>query len=76
MSQKILLIDWIDTATTNGWHGTEEANCCMNQSVGFYVKEDKRSITIALSKAEEGFVPYGDYITIPRVCIKKKKQMK
>ena len=76
MSQKMYLIDWIDTATTSGWQDKSLASCCQNQSVGFYVKEDKISMTIALSKAEEGFIPYGDYITIPKVCIKKKKQVK
>lgn len=76
MVTKIYLIDWIDSATTSGWHSGEESACCRNQSVGFYVKECKKSITIALSKAEEGFVPYGDQITIPKVCIIKKKQIK
>ena len=71
------LIDWVDTATHDGWHHGDEGSCCMNQSVGFYVKEDKKSITIALSKAvQEGFLPYGSLITIPRVCIKKKRLVK
>ena len=78
MKQKAYHIKWIDSAGNFGWQGVSEkytpAQC---ESIGFLVKESKDCITIALNRAtDEGNAPYGELMTIPKIAIKRKKQIK
>ena len=77
--QKAYMIDWLDSAGISGWANPSSVDDAMMecQSIGFYVKETDKSITIALSKNMSGrCVPYSELVSIPKCAIKKKKQIK
>lgn len=72
---KPIIVDWVDSMGTSGWHAETEGKatdmrCC---TVGHFVEEDKDSITVALSRS-----PYshGDYLTIPRCAIRRTRRLK
>jgi len=74
--EQILLIDWVDSYTINGWTMTSDckAEILLCQSVGFKVDETEDAICIALNKAtKDGFRPYGELMSIPKVAIKGMK---
>lgn len=73
---KILMITWIDSCSSNGWQQPAEAKARISecQSVGFLVEETKDAIALALSRTtQEGFAPYADIVSIPKVAIKRKR---
>lgn len=76
---QILLIDWVDSHSCYGWLNEDEIHNAdmLCQSIGFLIKEDKKNITLALSRAlNENYKPYGDTITIPKVTIRKRSIIK
>ncbi len=73
---KILLIDWVDTAVVHGWQCGDEikddlAHC---QSAGFQIKENEESVTIAFGISDQGLIM--ERKTIPRGCIKSIKELR
>jgi len=79
MKQKIYLIDWIDAAGSEGWKSSSDLDLPIMkvQTIGFYISENEESITVALNRAvNDGYYPYGELISIPKVCIKRKKIIK
>ena len=77
MKQKAYIVNWVDSASHEGWthtHDLENVGVCDNQTIGFYVREDNRSITLALNRALlADYAPYGGFISIPKSCISKKR---
>lgn len=72
---KILHISWLDSCSSHGWLEPDNVNpepapC---ESVGFFVRESKTCVTLALSRGVGNTTPFADYITIPRGCITKIK---
>lgn len=75
---KILLVRWIDSHTTHGWHHKEEydARPAKCESIGYLLSETKDSLTLAQSRSREsGGIPWADFITIPKVSIKKRTEL-
>ncbi len=76
---KIYIIDWIDSASENGWVASNDlgiANIAKCQSVGYLVKETKEHITLAQNRSkDESHYPFGELISIPCVAITKKRQI-
>lgn len=73
---KILLIEWVDSAGDPGWQHTEDikAHLAHCQTVGFLVTETKEAIALALSRTtSNGFKPFGDIISIPKISITSKR---
>jgi len=78
---KILKIDWIDSASEHGWLSTQEikelegvAKC---QTVGYLVKETKELISIAQNRSTDNtHYPFGEIITIPKVAVIKRRELK
>jgi len=78
---KILKIDWIDSASEHGWLSTQEVEDLEGlgkcQTVGYFVKETKNSISIAQNRSTDHIhCPFGEIITIPKVAIIKKRELK
>lgn len=72
---EILLIKWLDSASYSGWNKPSDLllrpHWC--QTVGFFIHEDDESLTVAQNKCdEEGAMPYGEFMTIPKVVIQHK----
>lgn len=76
---KILLIDWIDSVTDPGWKCIEDciAKFAICRTVGFFVTETKDVLCVAQSRTVgEEFRPYGELINIPKVSIRRRKEVK
>ena len=75
----ILLIDWVDSCGETGWGDTESLVCDVIecQTIGFYVAENERGITLALNRADDDRVlAYDSIMTIPKVAITRIKRIK
>ena len=72
---EIVYIEWIDSCRTEGWcthREIENVGAPMEcRTVGFLVREDDRSIVLALSAAHGDHVgsPYCSLMTIPKKSI-------
>jgi hypothetical protein len=69
---KLLLVDWVDSCGNPGWKASDElqADIVHCQTVGFFVRETKVAIVVALSRSKKtGYKPYGDLISIPKLAI-------
>lgn len=77
MKTKAYKIDWIDSFTTHGWRHPDSIDFsnCKCQTIGYYVREDNKSITLAQNKGVDD-KDFGDYMTIPKSVIKKKRIIK
>ena len=67
-------ITWRDAGGQGGWHSLEEAKKCnpVNiHSVGWLIREDKRTVTVAGSFSVDGGISNRD--TIPRQNITSKR---
>lgn len=76
MEYKIVKIDWIDSCIgPAGWGEKEDyenVTIVKCTTVGFVVQETKEHITIANTVNEDQLL---GVVTIPKCCIKKKKQL-
>ncbi len=71
---KLLLIEWIDAATTTGWFpNADEANPAYVWSVGFLAEENNKFIKIAQSISGGDF---GDITVIPLDSVQKRRVLK
>lgn len=73
---KILLIEWVDSSVTGGWRNKREirakpASC---YSVGMALIANEEVITLVLSGS--GDDEYADTMTIPKVAIKRIRELK
>jgi hypothetical protein len=78
-TEKIVVIDWIDSGGESGWRHTHELeiNVCECRTSGFLVMEDEKAVMVALSRTtKEGFKPYCDTITIPKCSIKNIREIR
>lgn len=71
---KVLHITWIDSKVASGWRDISEITMGPLEchTVGLLVHEDEVSVTLAGSWCEAN-QSYGESITIPKVCIRRKK---
>ena len=81
MSDDIYLIDWVDSMSSSGWKTSEQIDeyipKALCQSAGFFVKETKDFIVLALSRdLTEDNSPFADLISIPKVAILKRKKIR
>ncbi len=78
--QKVFLVDWIDSCGQEGWISKDnlQVHATMCQTIGFLVGETDEAIALALNRSTmgEGYRPYGEIICIPKVAIKKMRQLK
>lgn len=83
MKNKIIYVEWNDSSSSNGWQNREDvANRVLKdkkymlcRSVGFFVAENKEKLIICLS-VDAWNVAGGDFMTIPKPCILKRKYIK
>ncbi len=64
-------VEWIDSITTHGWRDYEpvDMNC---RIVGILIDNNKENIVIAQNESVLG---YGDYMTIPKVAVKRVRKL-
>ncbi len=77
---KLVEIEWIDSSTGAGWISTEDINVEPVQcvTVGFIIRETKTAVMVAASLGIwSGVVDQAcDPITIPKVAITKRRNLK
>lgn len=66
---KIVYIEWEDATFNHDWDYTPEAKLAKSYSAGIVISENKECIAITPCENDLGAV--ANYITIPKVCIKK-----
>lgn len=74
MKHKVVLIEWIDAVTEQGWQKATdliEAPTCL--TMGFLVKETKLSISVAATISDD---EVNAIQTIPRSMVVRKKYVK
>lgn len=75
MGAKATYFQWVDACGSSGWYNPEDCKGPMHvESIGFVVKEDKESITIAPGRTADG--QYMGYVTVPKGWIKKRKTIR
>jgi hypothetical protein len=77
MKLKAISIDWIDSQTSYGWRqfdAREDGPPCKIKSIGWLVGETKDTVSISHACSQNG--NFADFMTIPRVAIKKIKKVK
>ncbi len=71
----LALIEWVDSASYNGWHSLCKddtfASCI---SIGVLCHEDSEKMVIFQSKSDNGRV--AETISIPKGCIKRFRKLK
>ncbi len=73
---KLVKIDWVDSATIDGWVSVDYAegfNPSECETVGWVVKKTAEYITVTASKSDT--VNYSQLMTIPRKCISSIKEL-
>ena len=71
---KLLLVEWLDAATTTGWHSNpEDAKPAYVWTLGFYAGEDSQFLRIAQSRSGGD---WANITTIPISLIQKKRRWK
>jgi len=73
---RAITIDWVDSQTTYGWrkfNAREDGPPCHIKSLGWLVGQTKDTISVSSSCSQNG--NFADFMTIPRVAIKKIKWM-
>ena len=71
-----LHIVWEDICSTEGWHDPTKDHSTLDvESVGMFLKQDKKNITITQSHAPTTHA-IANALTIPFVNIKKIKKLK
>lgn len=77
---KMLWVEWVDSAATNGWLRPDYicATPMTCQTVGFFVRESKDGLVLALNHCGDANSarPFGECITIPRVAIAKRRKVR
>ena len=71
-------IGWIDSWSVGGWQQRSECHgeLLRCETVGFVVEETDDFICLALSRSKlDGYLPYCDLITIPKVSILNSKDI-
>ena len=71
---KLIYIEWKDAATSAGWTYKEDTGLMDVRSVGWLVKQDKTTLTIATSQSKYG--KFLDPLAIPKHSISKMKFLK
>lgn len=80
MKQKIVYVEWDDSAMIYGWQGSADiqdaikiAKCC---TVGFLVGEDKNVLALSLNASVDGRTcPFGEIVSIPKCAITKRRKI-
>jgi len=72
---RIESVDWIDSNSKFGWLDKVDCKCdiIVCQSVGYVIDETDEGIALAQSRLlsdSDGYKPYADIISIPKVAIK------
>jgi len=72
---KCAYLEWVDSTNTFGWSKAKKAGILKVKSVGIIVKENKKSITLAVSHIPKGSaLPWDGIMTIPKCSITKLKK--
>jgi len=72
--KKILLIDWVDSSSANGWNHIEAINPSLKicTSIGFLINETKDALILAAHLSFDPDLCSGD-ISIPKVAIIRRR---
>ena len=68
MTTRIVLVSWIDSCSTTGWHSNLNPDPATCESIGWLVHSGTKTIMLAASR-DCGSSARGDHITIPRACV-------
>jgi len=70
---KPVYVEWDDSHVTSSWQNSEERDypLCPIETLGWLIKKDRRSISVAQSWDTDNHGYTCDVITIPRGCIRK-----
>lgn len=79
---RALYVEWVDSCGSAGWQGdaaikeAEQPFLCA--TAGFFVSENKEVLVLALNRAvtHNSAKPYGELMTIPKVAIRKRRDLK
>lgn len=71
---KIVLIEWLDSNISQGWHGSSEQDYgpLKCQTVGFLVGEGEDYVALSGSTSESDASDACDVMTIPKIAITKR----
>ncbi len=75
MKKDKIWIKWIDSALKSGWTFDVDNTSYICETLGFFVKEDKKNITVALSRSNNDD-SLCMLMTIPKCAIKKRRWVK
>jgi hypothetical protein len=75
--KEIVYLEWLDSASTNGWVAAEDVNKACGiatcATVGFLVREDEKELVVSRdASTDEQSSPHGQCIAIPKVCLVKR----
>jgi len=73
---KLIYIEWYDACSSSGWNSPDKLDytALLVKTVGWLLKEEKNTISIVHSNAENHDVM--GLVTIPKGWIKKRKYLK
>ena len=77
MTEKMVLIEWLDSNIMHGWRTEEEvkedilAHC---KTIGFLIAQNDKCITLTMGISDFGSVL--ESITIPKGCIKSMRELR
>ena len=71
--RKVQLIKWIDTAAEMlaPMNTEQTGGCIFGETLGFFVREDKECVVLAMEQFEDG--RWRHLVAIPKVAIKKRR---
>lgn len=72
----IVEVEWIDSATTNGWHDEfdlDDGGLITCRSVGYLLSRDRRSVQLVQSQSSHG--ASAELTAIPRSCVRSIKTL-
>jgi hypothetical protein len=80
--KRLVEVEWIDSASTNGWQRRGEIDQEQKQdgglvecrTVGYLLSKDKRSLRLAQSQSSHGAV--AEICAIPRSCIRSIREVR
>jgi len=70
-------VEWVDSASTDGWHAHPPEGVLTCWSCGYLVSKDKSTIVLALNCSEEqSNNSFGNFMSIPTVAVVKIRKLK
>jgi hypothetical protein len=70
----VVYLEWYDSCSSTGWEEKGDDSYSKIRTVGILVSENKKCLTVSTSKSIHKH--FMDKLTIPKVCITKRKKVR